>query len=554
MRATTLTQPMRKSQTRTHTTQTLPAPMGGFDSISPVALMPPTNALEIDNFIATDSGLSIREGWYEYAYNIDAGGAVHTILSYDAKPPNGTANPLASSELFACTNNGIFLIEGGGDFTGQTPAIALSGALGAGRFSSVQFSTGGASYLVACSEIDGAFLYDGTTWTKMVASGTAGPGVITGADPATFVQVMAWKKRLMFVQGATSKMWVLPVDSVGGTVELFDFGALLSHGGVVTALISWTMDAGAGIDDRLVVLGNAGDLLVYEGTDPTNAAAFRCVGSWYLGQMPIGRRNFTSSGGNIYILCQYGLMPVSQIVEGGLDNVLTSQTQMLKQMRLLQQQLARDFLTKINTVGWEVLDLPAKQLMVILRPRVSVTDNTLYAFQMQTMAWSLLRDLPITTVRQRLSEIYGGTEDGRVIRLFDGYSDAKRYDGTNAQHIRAKVTPAFNYLGSPDVLKQALMVRPTFISGETLSYVIKMNTDFDIPVEFVTPIELSSIGCLWDSAYWDNDYWTPATSSSYEWRTVEGLGFSMTPTIYVSARSRTVLAAIEYMFRPGGPL
>ena len=246
-------------------------------------------------------------------------------------------------------------------------------------------------------------------------------------------------------------------------------------------------------------------------------------------------------------------MPVSQIVEGGLDNVLTSSTQMLKQLKLMQQQFARDFATKINSLGWEVMNLPAKQLMVILRPRISVTDNTLYAFQMQTMSWSVLRDIPITTITQRLSEIFGGTEDGRVIRLFNGHSDAKKYDGSNAQHIRAKVTPAFNYLGSPDVLKQALMVRPTFLSGGDLSYVVRMNTDFAIPAEFIAPIEVDPIVRSGTAPCGTRTIGPRPFVSNYEWRQVEGLGFSMTPTVYASSRSRTVLAAIEYMFRAGGP-
>jgi hypothetical protein len=178
----------------------------------------------------------------------------------------------------------------------------------------------------------------------------------------------------------------------------------------------------------------------------------------------------------------------------------------------------------------------------------------MYAFQMQTMSWSRLRDMPITTVTQRLSEIFGGTEDGRVLRLFDGTSDSKKYDGTGAEHIRAKLTPAFHYCGAPDIQKQALMVRPMFLSGGTLSYTVLMNMDFQVSTRSLPPIETNPVGSLWDAATWDKDYWTPPITSHYEWRAVEGLGYSMTPTLNVSTRSRTVLTALEYMYIPGGPL
>ena len=45
-----------------------------------------------------------------------------------------------------------------------------------------------------------------------------------------------------------------------------------------------------------------------------------------------------------------------------------------------------------------------------------------------------------TFERQRLSEVYGGTSDGRVLRVLDGYSDGKKFDGTGAVHIRGTGT------------------------------------------------------------------------------------------------------------------
>lgn len=553
MRASTLKPPMRKPQARGHVIETKAPPMGGLDSISPLALMPEANAVQLDNFISADSGLAVREGWYDYATNL--GAEVRTILSYDAAPANAMVSPMSESELFAATDNGIFLVEGGGDMTGEAPDIALSGAIYAGRLSSVQFTTNGGHFLVACSEIDGGHLYDGAAWLKMTTGGTAGPGVVTGIDPGAFVQAVAWKHRLGFVERASTVSWWLPIDSVGGTAEPFDFGPAFPNGGALLALVNWTQDAGAGIDDRLVAISSAGDLVVYEGTDPTSAADFRMVGTWYIGQPPTGRRCFTTSGGNVYVLTQLGLMPVSQIVSGGLDTVETSSAGMLQKLRLLQDKLAQLFAHTINTPGWELLSVPAKSLFLVAHPPESTAaGHTQYVFNRHTLAWAHLRDIPGVTFAQRLTEVYAGTSDGRVLRVLDGTSDGRTFDGSGGQHVRARVTPAFSYFGAPDVLKQALMIRPVFLTRGALSWDVRMNVDYYIAPGSLTPLEQEAEASRWDSAIWDQSQWAASLRSAYEWRGIEGLGYALAPTLFVSSKGSTVLTALEYMMRAGGPL
>jgi hypothetical protein len=232
---------MRAPQRTTHAVVAVAPPSKGLNTTGDVAAMPPTDAIQCDNFISTDYGLTLRPGWREYAANIDGGAAVETVMSFDSAPATSLSPPLAYSELFACTDNGIFNVEGGGDFTGALPTIALSTSLNAGYMSFVQFTAaGGAQYLVACSETDGAFFYDGTVWVKATSAGGPGPGIITGTDPADFVQVCAWKRRLMFTKRASAEVWFLDVESVGGVAQLFDFGPELSHGGSVLGLANWT--------------------------------------------------------------------------------------------------------------------------------------------------------------------------------------------------------------------------------------------------------------------------------------------------------------------------
>jgi len=555
MRPTTLKPPMRKPRGKTHVTQTKPPPVGGIDTVNPRALMPPNNAVVLDNFISSEAGLAMREGWYEYATKVGGGiDPIRTIMSFESSPETSLVSPLSVSELFASTDKGIYLIEGGADMTGEAPMLALSTVPNAGVFSFVQFVTEGGNYLIACSETDGAFIYDGLAWTKYSSTGGQGPGTINGADPTKFVYVTSYKKRLMFLTRANSLCWMFPVGQVGGTVTKFDFGPMLKHGGMPLMMVNWTQDSGEGTDDRLMVMGSAGDLAIYEGDDPTSATAFRCVGIWFIGQPPIGRRSITVAGGAPYALTSFGLISLGAIVNGGLENILTSNAEQLRQLRLLQQTLSQDFQTKLYSDGWEIRAIPSKSLLLITRPRTTIDEDVHYVFQLHTSAWSRLLDMPGSTFGTRLNEVYSATPTGRVLRVLDGYTDSKQLDGSGALHIRGRVIPAFDYFGSPDVIKQALMIRPTFLAAGPVSYTVSMNVDFEINTDQLTPIDQDVVGALWNQATWDKSHWAPDFKTSSEWRGVEGLGYALAPSLFVSSQTRCVLASIAYMMMPGGPL
>lgn len=550
-----MAKPMRRPQSLTQRVLTAVAPGRGINSTGEVASMPPTDCVECDNLISADLGLTIRGGWQDYAVNLDNGAPVETVMSYEMAPLSSFSPPSANSELYAATDNGIFYVEGGGDFTGIGPEIALSGAVGAGYFSYAQFTAaGGAQYLIACSEIDGGFLYDGLIWKKMTSLGPAGPGVITGVDPSEFVQVCVWKKRLLFVRRSTGEMWFLDVGSVGGVAQLFDFGPTLRHGGMLLALANWTQDAGEGLDDRLVIIGSSGDLAIYQGTDPGNVAAFSAVGIWYVGQPPVGRRCFTQSGGNVYLLTQFGVIPVAQLMSGGLDNILLSDSDLLKQLRKLQDLLNSDFQTLINLPGWQLLTLPALALLQIARPAISETDHVQYVFQQHSMAWSRILDVPAFVYGIRLNEVYAGTADGRVLRVYNGTTDAMTIDGTGDYEVRARLTPAFSYFGAPEVQKRALMIRPQFLTGSSVGWSARMNVDFSVNPIGGTPVVTPPSGSLWDASLWDVALWSGGRAAAGEWRSIVGMGYSLSPSLFISSNSKTTLASIEYMVDAGGPL
>src|SRR4051812_10739645 len=126
---------------------TQPPPVRGLNTIGARAAMPPTDALEMDNFMSTDQGVQLREGWREYATGMV--NPVRSVMAYNGSPGSGVVSPLVQSQLFAATDFSIYDIEGGGAMTNADKELGLSGNLHAGRFSTVQFTTDAGQYLIA---------------------------------------------------------------------------------------------------------------------------------------------------------------------------------------------------------------------------------------------------------------------------------------------------------------------------------------------------------------------------------------------------------------------
>jgi hypothetical protein len=192
--------------------------------------------------------------------------------------------------------------------------------------------------------------------------------------------------------------------------------------------------------------------------------------------------------------------------------------------------------------------------MHLARPSISVTENIQYVFHLHTLAWSRILDVPATTFYYRLGETYAGTEDGRVLRVFDGTTDRMKVDGTGAQEIRARLTPAFDYFESPASTKRALMIRANFQAAQKPAYAVSMNSDLFISTLPTYPVSLTSGGSLWDSSFWDTAHWGGGIGSWADWRTVRALGKSFSPTILVASSQSLVMASLTYMIQPGGPL
>lgn len=523
-----------------HTVKSFPPPVGGLNFAAPINGMAATDAILLDNYICSRFGLTIRRGWAEHAVAI-AGGSVRSLLPW-------TGADSASDALFAVTDAGVYDVTA--SVTAPVVAHALSGTGGAGKVQSINFSAAGQNYLAACSEVDGYFRYSLSAGWGTVASGV-GAGQVSGADPADLVQVCSWKNRLWFVERDSANVWYLPVLAVAGVAQKLDVGPFLSKGGHVTAAASWTMDAGVGIDDHLVILGSEGDVLVYKGTDPASSSTFSIVGTWNIGAMPEGRRNFTQSSGDLMIVSEYGLSPTSYLIKGGQTGVEADPNNFVSR---IQEVLRQDVGVAMDAEGWAVISHPTSALVIINSPAPAGGAQKQYVLDTHSLRWSTFSNIPAVCMVSYKRKLYFGTVNGRVCEALIGELDnvSLGLGQATGTYVECRLQAAFNYFEKPGQLKRWLMVRPTFVGSTRPGVLVAMNGDFDTQFPSGIPPYFHRTGSLWGSAVWAVGRWFGSSQTYQFWQDIRGASYAGSLNMVVVAPGGTRLSSIDYMYEGGG--
>lgn len=516
------------------------APTGGLNVVDQIQAMPRGDALVLKNWLPQQYGVKCRKGWSEWAINL--GTQVNTILPY-----HPDREDLASYRLFGITDSAIYNVTSSTD----TPVsvFTLSGADSAGRFTGTMFTNTAGAFLAACSHTGGYFTYDGSTWLQRVAGAAAGE--INGVDPDDLVFVASWKRRLWFVEKDSTNAWYLATDAIAGTITKLELGPFVKRGGKLSFITNWTIDAGEGIDDLIVFAFEGGDVLIYKGTDPGSSSTFALVGSWFAGGLPAGRRCFSQFGGDILILTETGLIPISYVTRGGQSFLRAGETEFI---RKVQPAIAQQVSSSPLSLGWDVTLSPKDDLLMVHLPPGVTGRNQQYALSTTVNGWCLFEDIPMRCAAVANNFLWFGTEDGRVCKALDGYFDAVAYGETTGNGISGTIQPAYSYFGLPGMYKHFQMVRPTFIATDLPGVSADVACDYAPREPSVSTIATDVIPAQWDTAIWDAATWDGAQNVYQNWLGAEGWGYVGAAYIKTYCVGETLLASIDYMMEPGGPL
>ena len=523
-------------QRRLAQSTTIPAPVGGINAVNAATAMPVGDAYDLVNMIGGSRGLVSRLGFSEWCIGMSSN-PVRSVLSF-------AGSSSAADKLFACTNTAIFDCT----ISSQTPSsvhtfATSDGDSGTGGFTT--YATSAGHFGLYCDESNGFLLYTQSTglWTT-IAQGSAA-GQINGVNPALFVGVLSWKNRVWFVQKATARAWYLPVGQITGTVTVFDFGNKFPHGGTLIGLYSWTRDGGDGIDDYLVAVSSAGDVLVYRGTDPATSGAFENVGAYFIGAIPTGRRIASELGGELLIASLEGVFPLSRLLTGTIGPALYT----TQKIQSLFHTYAKD---RKSIAGWFMQVSPEENCLLVNMPQTGNTSEQ-FAMSLSSGGWSIFQDRPALSSAVWHGALFCGTWDGRLYKVSGDLDDVKLSGAATYDEIDVRLLTSFQSLGSIR-RKQIQEIRPRMISqGAAPGYGVEARYDFDSSTISATPSDPSTEGiAVWDTAVWDTDVWPGVDTPVGDRRGATGSGVHMAVAFRGRVNARLTLMGFDVTWTEGG--
>lgn len=517
--------PRKAAQSANAMATALLAPTLGLNYRDSFITLGPKDAVVLNNFIAQPTGCVLREGYQKHVTGL--GGVVGSFLPY-------LAQTSVDSKLFATVGADIFDVTDSAD---APTAVATTDSVD-GDWSSIMFSAPTQNFLCCTSPSGGYWTYDEAGgWVERTANLTG----FTGAHGA----ITAWKNRIFIVAAGTNKAYYLPVNSIQGAASEFDFGPLMKHGGHIVAITNWTFNAGLDIDDYLVIFGSQGDILVYQGTDPDDPSTFALKGIWYAGRPPVGDRFFCEYGGELFVLTELGLIPLTKMVNGDVANTYNIMSSKIQPR--LSPQLSR----QINTPYWEVRLAENNDILIISPPR-DAQQYTQYVMYIQTGAWSTFTGMPIFSMTTYKGQMYFGDEDGNVYLGLHGDADNVNRDGTGGDDVEGQLQGGFNDFGAPANLKLFNLCRPILVGEQAPAVQAQMNIEYKFNPITASPAYSNAGFSEWDSGKWNEAAWTGESNTYAAWVGLQGMGYYGSLRIAVKGRPGTVYVSSTIMYQPGG--
>jgi hypothetical protein len=537
--------PRRSSATITHSAFPFVSPIKGIDVSQPMPGGNPLTAIRMDNLIPRALGCVLRAGYLRWVSNL--GAEVRSLMQYHPA--------LGDPKLFAATSQGKVF-----DVTTQqpssfvpTPVLTIASGAPQGEWTSLNYTTdAGVHYLCAVNQAGGYWTFDGTTWVEHI-NGT-GPGQISGVNPRLFCFVMVYKRHLCFIEADSTRMWYLPSGQIAGVAEQFDFGALFPNGGELCMLVNWTFDgsaagtgaAGGGLDNKLVIIADQGDVLVYSGELVSETTEFALSGRWFIGRVPVGRRFASQYSSDVAMLSERGMCFASEMMRG--QGFFTN-AQMAQH---INSDLAVQISNTLDVRYWEVKFLPHEQLILIKLPKYQGLDKQ-WCYEVNNAAFASLLDIPMNTVDTFDGKTFSGDYTGNVWRCFAGESDGA-VDTTPGKDLQGTVVTSFQPLGDPVRVKRFLMVKPSFSAPVAPGVQARLNAEWNLGLPGSAPAFIASGDSLWDGGAWDIALWSGEGSSFESWTGAVGTGRYASLAMRVRGASGTIFVGWQALAEAGGIL
>jgi hypothetical protein len=554
-------------------TITFPAPTRGIVQNENESFMQPGAAVICDNWKPTMKGVSLRGGCNRWA-ELPETTPVISAFEYASG---------VNHKMFAANVNKIY------DVTTSIPALVASGRT-SGNYVASQFANQGGDFMLVANDAGDPLLrYNGTTWASLLTTTPApwsvstpyavgqkaldsadnsrwkcnaahtSPGTGTfaadrTANPSRWVldtapdgnnwitgppgsrvenggnlsYVCKYRNRYFFIELNSMNAWYLTLNAVGGALSMIPLSGSTTKGGRLLFCASWSIDAGDGIDDKLVFATDLGELLIFTGSDPSNAAAWRQEGRYEISP-PMGMNAHAAIGGDLLIMTVDGIVPTSAaITKTRAELELAAITRSIKIMWRAEVLEKREW-------PWTMKKWDEYGAIMVAVPGSLPGKERCLAVNNATGAWARFTGWDATCWIRMRGDCFFGTQKGVIMQADrTGYDDGLPYVAT--------LVGGWETFQSPSQTITWRQARASFTAraGEPFVPQLSATTDYVVtlpPPPSVGPdpglLDLWDQG-LWDTAIWDAGTPPPLVVRNTGWVSIGLTGFSHAPVIQVT--------------------
>jgi len=515
-------------------------PVKGVNTIPALSNLGPEECHYAYNIVPSEGGLRTRLGQAEWTNGVT--GSVRTIIPFHGKAADGSGD-----KLFATGSDGIYNCStAGASQAAKVETFATTGSTaGYGPFINWT-NDAGAQFLQYADSANGLLEYDPATgapgdWIAVTS--------ITGITETNIRFVTVHKLRIWYCLADNPNPYYLPVRSKTGAAAAFNLASQYTIGGDCAGVFTLSHDSGDGPDDYFVAVSRGGDVLMYQGDDPSSDDTWGLVGRWQIGAIPAGRKFAIEYGGDVLILSAHGLVSVKELMAGyeSIENVNSLVGKVAAPIR-------KRMTNEITSDGWEVVLFESDGYLVIQSPqRAGDSDEwTHYVLSTPQKGWGFWRDVESISMGKYKGQMYYGRSNGSVWRM-TGSRDNVTIADTTGQGIEFSLLTGYSDVGHPGLQKMGALVRPFFTSAATLEYDTKILYDFNVSELASSGDTGVTPGSKWDAGKWDAALWSgDATYDSMFG--AGGIGVSLAVAIRGTTTSRSTLNEITAAFQVGSYL
>ena len=528
-----------------------PAPVGGLNFAASTISMPETDCYLMDNLLPSEDGVRIRKGWKYWVPqgNNFAPYEVRTLMTYNSK--DATKNKLfacpseSDSPIYDITTVNVAPVKA---YTPVLPPNVL------GEWYYTNFVTNANTFLCVVAAGSGYHIYDDVNGWRAIALGTgAGQVSFPAGSSAALTDlcfITVYKSRLWFLRRNSTEAYYLPIGSITGALQLFDFGPTLRRGGNMSFITSWNYDSGDGMDDSLVAISNKGDTLIYSGIDPGDASTFSLNGVWYIGRMPYGRRNFAKHGGDVVVATEYGIIKMSELVAGKLHTVEGATMAGFK----VNPNIAPIVSSYINVPYWFLFPYPTEELLILGTPYINPTLGIRQSYVMGVIGggWATISNMDPYCCEMIDGKLIFGTRGGDVCQGFYGYRDATSSDDIIlGQEVTGRFQGAFLDFRDGTKNKRLLRCKVYGLTSGFPSFYLTFKPEYELSELINTPSPVAAPSPSWDSSVWDGSIWLQDRYSLHKWFGVAAFGKKLSMQMAIRGAGEILLTDFEVLFEQG---